>query len=1018
MPNPQITADFLLNLHTKEIEKELEKAISSGINHASRAAKKLVADTFREAVIDSLTDSKTGSAMKNLLSSGVIEAQQEFLKLQQKIEGLQTKATEQDLTKKEKAQLKRLQEEARSSKAVLDDKYKAFKREQELLRSAAKAQRGAAKNFADGMENAARNLQGVFGGGFGGAIEALRGLGVRAHKQGESEIERARKKGMEGKLTPDQIEKAAGGGRRLARMGAGLAAFAGIAGTLLILIKLFADIESKVKDMNKALIASAGAADFGLGHIDIVTGELQRRLEEIRDVTADVNDTFWNFGATFREQQNVLAELNQAGYTYAKMTKGMETAAQRAQSYTDALTAALTYSRVFGASSSEMARKMGEFTLETGSSLEDIANQFSTITNEAMRAGFTTKRFYAAVTEATSGMAFYGIRIEETAKMLSNFDSLLGETVGADAFKRLVGQYRDVGEQQKLKDIIVKGEGLVAKELERAFDLRVAELQRDFGEKLGGANIAEMLTTMTEQELRQQLQVKGLGPEEIRRFAIASRLGKAPQKGLGAMTEAMGVAGPGFDVAMAMNASRVFQGKNIGEVARQAREARGPEGAAIRSALESVANAQGMKLDMLIELFENSDATWQNILRLQNKIRANEGDRTKLSKEERDLLEKLEKKQGIVISDLGDKITKDGMELRDAMDIVRVTSVADKKKLSQQFSKDQEIAIGISENIYGLNETMEQTIAAILNNIYGVVSAIARKFLSDSDELVVVQQIEAAKKEKEKAVEELKQKRERLRNIEVGLRTAQGDSREKLLQEREGLLKEKEQAQRNVKKATILEKVAKTTKPTEFLDKAVTALGKAGIEVGKESVQKTLKGRETDRIMKEMWGGDAESGKLRQALYHELLSPFSDVTAEDILNYREMLSEENKAHEKFLVDTYGAKAVAEAKESAKKALIEKMPEIGEKHAFAKDEIIAGRAVYDKAFQQALLRGPAQKEIKGNALWDSLIEKPLQKAKELIGPGTQNAPVNVNIYGGDQKVVYDTVMKAMKALGRA
>ena len=35
-----------------------------------------------------------------------------------------------------------------------------------------------------------------------------------------------------------------------------------------------------------------------------------------------------------------------------------------------------------------------------------------------------------------------------------------------------------------------------------------------------------------------------------------------------------------------------------------------------------------------------------------------------------------------------------------------------------------------------------------------------------------------------------------------------------------------------------------------------------------------------------------------------------------------------------------------------------------------------------------------------------------------GGGGGSAPVNINIYGGDQKKIYDTVMRALKALGHA
>jgi hypothetical protein len=1078
MPGPQITADLLLNVHSQNLARDLEGALVSGTQRAMRDAQRMVSNTFREATVHALTDGKVGQALRGTIKSGILDAQQQYESLIR-----QAEAT------KDKAEKKRLTEQAAATRKLLDERYKEFQRELALQRQGAKAQREGAKRFAEGLESGAQNLRGLLSGGdlFGNLAQAGKGLGGRLQARGETRIAKAREAGLRG-ADPKQVAQMAKMGQTLAKVGMALATVAAVVGAIVILVKIFADIESKAKDMNKALLESAGAADFGLGHVDVVSGKLNERLQELRENTADLNEVFFNFGASAKEQQAVLSQLNQAGFTYAKMTEGTTSAAQRVQGYADALGAALTYSRALGVSSSQMAQTMGEFTLETGQGLEQIADQFSGITTEAMRAGFVTKRFYASVTAATSGMAFYGVRLEETTKLLASFDSLLGETVGAEAFKRLVGQYRDAGEQKKLQDIIVKGEGLVAKELGKAFDLRVSELQRDFGDRLGGANVAEMLTSMTEQELRQQLERQGFKPEEMRRFATAQRLGAAPGRGKGAMMEAMGAAGPGFDIAMAMNASQVFQGRNVGEVARQAR-AGGDQGA-VRVALSSVADAQGMKLEQLVELFEQADARWQNLERIQQEIKKNAGDRTKLAQEDQDYLQRLEDKFGIEITDLGEKITKDGLEMTEAMDLVRTSSVDSGEKLSDQFSRDQEIAVGISENIYGLNEIMEQTIAKILNDIYGVVAAIARKYLMGSKEMEKVQAIEEARKYREKTQAELEKKHSDLRTIEVKLRTAEGEEREKLLKERETINKDAERAQKDAKRADVLWKAAKTGPAGRTLQRGEQKLAEAGVITQQQA---SLGGKYAEATIEKMFGEvDASSSGIVAAwsdIPTKTIGVFEDIEAEDITEemrqgYEALDEETKKAFEKL----YGKDAVAEAFKAAEDAAVKKAEEVesvwtteateweqirgaavgafkskllqsaggGEGGAYTLDELRSSMETMPVlgSFNEQIIRNlemiakstdetahaadtgirlDLSNATKANDLIlpaaggqpiltderDTLMAfKPGGPLAGAMGGGGRGGDVHISIYGGDQRQVYDTVMKALKAVGRA
>lgn len=1076
MANPKITAELLLSTDMRNAAQEIDRGLTAVMRHHAKDVKKTVGGAWKDAIELAMGEGKSGKAMRDFVKSGIVEAAETYSSLMKK-QRVYDAQVQKEL----------LQQRAKAFKKEIDARRQAFEELQER-------QLRTTEETVDGFKDGAEKFANIIKGDFGGILDVLRGSGRGLLSRGRATQQRVAL-AQEGGADPAQVSQMAKMGRTLAKIGTSLAAVAAVAGAVIVLVKLFADLESKAKEINKTLLDSAGAADFGLGHVDFVTGGLNDRLAELRNSTEDLNDAFFKFGALAKEQQTVLTSFNQAGFTFAKMTAGMETAEERADGYAKALNAALTYSRALGISSSETAQKMGELTFETGQGLQEIGEQFSVITSEALRAGFVTKRFYSAVVEATSGMAFYGVRLEETTKLLSGFQSLLGEAMGPEAFKSLVGQYRDKDERGKLRDIIVKGQGYVAEELGRAFELRVAELQRDFSQRLGGQDVAKMLASMTEEQLRTQLEAGGFKPEEIRRFVLANRLGKGRSGGLPEMMEAMGGAGPGFDLAMALQASQVFQGRSVGEVVTESRGA-GAGGAAMRIALGEVAEAQGMKLDQMVELLGNADARWSNLIRIQRDIQKHQGDRTRLSREDQEYLTRMENKFGIEISTLGEKITKDDLEMTSAMDLVRTSSVDSGKKLSDQFTRDQEIAVGISENIYGLNEIMEQTIAKILNDIYGVVSAIARKFLAGTEEMEKVSSIERARRVREEKQEALALKRDRLREIDVKLRMAEGDEREKLLKAREQTIEEQKKITEEISRAQVIAKaLGRAQTKGKTLEAGELALKEAGVGGRRpspaelEMLTQSITGQNRKTVGSAgLMPWDVASAKITGLARGErTITAWEDVTPEDIVkemraNYEKLAAAQRRELERL----YGGPAnIERAFEEAAKAMKEKAGEIESIWVDEASEYNKFMGVASGAFKTTLLEGagmgPGQGAVArhlqegltsgvgllfGGESQDLLRQiatntnetkkatetgimldmSNAKQARDLILPAGGGAPiftderdtlvaarpggpvakamgggkgvVNVNVYGGDTKKIYDTVMRALKATGNA
>lgn len=1055
MPDkPRIGVDLIFNSRDA---RNFATQLGSQLNKVSRAWGDSVAKQTTEGFVAgtkiALSTGKTGDAIKRFVSSNIVEVYNKFTR---------------ELNAGNLAAAEKLER-------VLDKQVRNLQREADAISDAFESvQRRQTKTFTESADSFKDVLQDIRSGSFGGLG---RGFSERILEMGRSQQGRASRLGAMADATGNkdaakQAQAMAKTGTAIANLGKGLMAFGAVAGALLVLVKIFADLEQKAIDMNKTLLEGAGALDFGLSQADMLTGGLRERLDELRSSTADLNRAFFDFGVGAEEQQRILAQLNQEGISFATMTEGAKTAAQRMEKYQDVLATTLTYSRALGVSTGELAQKQGELMLETKLGFKEIAEQFSIITNESLRAGFTTKRFYSSVVEATTGMAFYGVRLEETAKLLANFDSLLGETVGSDAFRQLIGQYRDKGEQDKIRDILLKGQDFVRDELGDAFKRHTAALERDFAGRLQGEDVAGMLAKMTEQQIRQTLEVRGFKPEEIRRFAVAHRLGSAQRTGdLAAMMEAMTSAGPGFDIAAAMQGSQIFGGRSVGEVVREAR-GKGEQGVAMRAALETVAEASGMKLEQLTELFETADARWKNLERIRDEIRDARGDRLALSEEDRKYLDDMSKRFGVEINDQTGAITKDNIEMLDALGLIKTSSVEDSKTISDMFTRDQEIATAISDNLYGLNDIMEQSIAKILTDIYGVVSAIAKKYLSGSPEMEKVQAIETAREARLAAESQRMSLRNKVREIDFKLRGASGDERESLLRERQELNRQEIQAQSDYRRAEAIEKAArKASASGKTLEVGTEALAQAGM------VKTPVSAKYLEATAKEVLGtGRASSSAVYAAGEGaRAIDVWEDIEPEDIMDEMrerwESLSE--KQRQDFAAIYGGMDNVERAFAAADKAMRDAADEIeGVMTTEAQEyELFHGKAA--GAFKTQLLQGAGGESPETASWMDSLLNlskeivkntSPLAKelsenqdislatlfqgarqAQDLILPASGGRPiltderdtvmamkpggpiaqglgagrggsVVVNVYGGDQRRTYETVRRAMRAAG--
>jgi len=640
---------------------------------------------------------ETGTAIKSFVKANLAGPYAEAQKALRENDLIAAQKYNDILMKRSRRYKRELDNMTRAHAAVLARQDRSFTQRTDEFKGILGALRGGPEG-----------LLGLFRGG-AGRLEQ-RGL-VRQQKGGalaeEAEkIEDPAKRAAQAKAAARMATM----GKAIAKVGMALGAIAAVAGVILVIVKAFMDLDKVIKDMNKSLVETAGAADFGFDRAEAGAGAFKKELEKIRRETTGLNQNWDDFAAKTAEQQAVLRALNEAGLTFAMMRDNMKQVNTYMRNYTDAAGLVLTYARAIGMESTQMAQAMGQLVLRGTIDIQQVGEQFSTITREAERAGFQTKRFFSAVVEASSGMAFYGLRIEETTKLLSTMGSMIGQVYSEDVFRKIQGKFKG-SFQDMLKTVLLVGEERVTDLYQQAFETRIAQLER----QTGISDLRQMVESAGSLEEFQQriLGIEGLQGKDITELMQLGRLRLATMRGnVGAQATQMGAAGPAFQTIMALTATEPFRafGDNIGEAFNAAiqDEEMGP---GIIAALEHLHDLTGEDGPKLIELASTSSG---QVKYLQT-IAKQGGEIPQWAKD-----------LGVTIENQGTeeaKIMKDGVQILGWEDLFRaqVESRIDQQKAMMS---EREIAKAMWEETKSLHDTVSQAILGILTDIYAVVGAI------------------------------------------------------------------------------------------------------------------------------------------------------------------------------------------------------------------------------------------------------------------------------------------------------
>jgi hypothetical protein len=431
MATPTTALDLVLGLQNPNLfAKRIAKSISKGMEEGAKAAEKGMGNRLNELHIDA---AKIGH-------NAEMEALKKRHKAYLKVQKTAHEALKNLKGKDNKDQRKALKEEIKARRIGMSKEIDMRSKAQAKLVSLydegmKQAAAGTSEKLVSGAEKFSSIVNGALSGNFDpSALTASLG---KAFQEAAPQ------------LVSKGTSMAAGGGvgakigPMLAKLGAAAGVIAGAAAGVAALIAVFAAAYSQTKTFNKAILEGSSALDLFAGTSQFLPGALQG----IRDSAIGVTQEFRT------SAQEVLAlgsAMNQAGFTFREQKEIFGSNAK-------SMRLALVATQAFGVGSGEVAELMNTMTRDFAYGQQSIADGFLDIFGAAQMSGMGVKNFFTAVSEATSGMALYNFRLDDTLALLLGLEDVLGEDIGKEFFQELKQGYKDMGMQERTKTLMLTG---------------------------------------------------------------------------------------------------------------------------------------------------------------------------------------------------------------------------------------------------------------------------------------------------------------------------------------------------------------------------------------------------------------------------------------------------------------------------------------------------------------------------------------------------------------------------------
>lgn len=334
--------------------------------------------------------------------------------------------------------------------------------------------RDAVSGMSDVFEKA---LNGMDPNDLGGFVKSLGG----AASKGLSRLGEGAKARQTAALASGDAALAAQMGAAATALAGTAAALTGIAAALALFVAWAKAADDYQAKLNKTLLSGASVADV-LGVSYEAGGQNLLTLAETMGAARQAAvDTAVAFRMSTDETAQVLQELNAAGITYKTIVDGANSAAEAQERFALAINRSITYSSMLGISVGELVQYQNTLMKDVNLSMERTYDVFGAISEASKASGMATKTFFTAISQATSGMALYNVRIDQAIGLVSAFAKSVGETDAGRVLGELTGKK---GTDERLRMVATAIEAVGIKQVQALFrdsaQAAADEFQRSF----------------------------------------------------------------------------------------------------------------------------------------------------------------------------------------------------------------------------------------------------------------------------------------------------------------------------------------------------------------------------------------------------------------------------------------------------------------------------------------------------------------------------------------------------------
>lgn len=501
--------------------KKLERDFKKFSQAASKNFAKYAASGLTKSYRNYTSDFKKLKAQQEKSIRDVSKYEDKLIKARAKNDQAEVKRLEQlklkSIGKINTAQ-KKINQNERNINKLYKERTKHAKEYVDYMKDAETKAVRVSKVLGDSSKGIAASVGDLVGalrtGNFGDLASALSG---RAGKAGARVSGASRKEG-------DVLARVGGS---LGKMAKYLGAIAGVATAVGLIVKLLIDAEAKTKGLNKVLLE-------GLGTTTLMGSGFRGMTKNIGILTEEAADLFrfMEMGLNAEEFAAAAVALDQAGVSVRKLTNEFKSA----EGLTEALKGAQVVATAVGISTTEAIQNIGETVENLNMGYGETVERLTMISRLAKESGFHTKRFYSTVLSATTGMTMYNVRLEEAGTRLVQLTRAVGKQQAIQMLPGMAGGFKDEGMQERVKRLMIAGGA--GKRILRA-ESETLGARADVGLKGMGQSIASIAAMGRKEQTKflSTLETTNLELANLVKNALVARGGA--KGGLGAQALAM-----------------------------------------------------------------------------------------------------------------------------------------------------------------------------------------------------------------------------------------------------------------------------------------------------------------------------------------------------------------------------------------------------------------------------------------------------------------------------------------------